>query len=361
MNKFFIGMMGSAFVVAGCAPNHGSPMMTFALDASSTKDVALYEGEMTMLDSFQFSGSLGQMGSGFRLYDEESPDQEVGLAIKNNFVTIRDLMSDLQYVRFTIALEGKVVQAYASELVNTEQSLTDGDVMLFNDYVEAYHTSRDTIKQTINDIKSIRQDIGSVLRSMNRPREWSGEHLDEVFGLSELMITALSPLASLYETMLGAVVNTQVLFSNYFDDDTTPFSSVQREQLNRIHVVHEQNRTLRDELRLANQHVNMLIQSIRDDLTVIREQQITLSSTDQSELSLLKLAIQDRFANAKTLRNESRQLAETLKGSLNLDNLGVIETTLSSMHDTVVTLLEQTDLFETRLQQFQTALGVYLV
>lgn len=360
MNKFFIGMMGSAFVVAGCAPSHGgSPMMTFALDASSTKDVAIYEGEMTMLDSFQFSGSFGRMVSGFRINDEESLDQEVGLAIKNNFVASRDLMRDSQYVRFTIALEGKVVQAYASALVNTEQSLSDDDVVVFNTYVETYQTSRDTIKETMNDVKSIRQNIGSILRSMNRPSEWSAETLNEVFTLSESMLTTLAPLASLYETMLEAVVDAQTLLSGYFDGSTTPFTTAQREQLNRIHDVYEQNITARDELRMANQNIKMLIQSIRDDLNLMREQDIALNPTDQSELVLLKLAIQEKFANGRTLRNEGRELAQTLKASMSLDKLDVIETTFLTMYDTIIALLEQTDLFETRLQNFDTALSVY--
>jgi hypothetical protein len=359
MNKLVISMIGSAFVVAGCSPSYESPMMTFALDASSTKEFAVYESEMTMLDSFQFTGLFGRMVSGFRVDNEETLDQEIVLATKNNFAAIRDLMSDSQHARFTISLEGKVVQAYASGLVNTEQSLTDNDVILFNDYIEAYQTSRDTIKQTMNDVKSIRQDIGSILRSMNRPSGWSAETLNEVFTLSESMLKTLAPLASLYETMLEAVVDAQTLLSGYFDGSTTLFTTAQREQLNRIHVVYEQNRIARDELRMANQNIRILIQSIRDGLNLMREQDVALNPTDQSELALLKLAIQEKFVNGRTLRNEGRELAQTLKVSMSLDKLDVIETTILTMYDTIIALLEQSDLFEIRLQNFDTALSGY--
>jgi hypothetical protein len=360
MNKLIIGLVGSTVLVVGCSQTYASPLLTFAQEASSLNDVATIDVEMTMMDSFQSRGAFGRMVSGFQLNDQDGLDQEIVLATKNNFVIIRDLLGESQSVRFMIALEADVMRAYASSYVMTDQSLSDSDTALFNAYVETYVRSREDARRIFRDIQVIRQDIADIVRSMNRPRVWSASLLEELYTLSEVLVSAVTPLTMTYDTMLEAVFNAQALLSTYFNEANSPISVPQREQINSIYVAYEQLKGHRDDLRISHERVRELIQLIRQTLTSIRDEAIELSETDQRELRLLRLAIQDTFASGRTLRTTLREHTQSLKGLLNLDNLDAIETTFTKIHETLGTLREQTEVFETRLSQLQIALSAYL-
>jgi prefoldin subunit 5 len=362
MKKVMLPILSAGVLLASCASlTPATPLMAFADAASSSKDLDTSLMEMSMIDSFQTMGRLGQLPMGFDVGPGDEAVADEVLVLQETFGMVHETMQAVHAIRFTLTLEGDVFKTLAVGFQEQSLQFSEEDASTFNAFIDSFNVIKTKTQAIQEEARTIRQRIGSILREMNRPRTFDPTQIATLQGEANALYETLLPLLGKLTMMTDLVRDGQVLLETYFAEDQSPILMETRDQLTRVYALHQtllENREMLKESRMA---IKESIQTIRVTLEALRDQGISLSSVDQATLSLLRISLREQFRQRHLQQSESRELFQDLKGKFNINHLDIVEEALVQFNDMVTEkLLSADEWFET-LQSFSQTIASYLL
>ena len=361
MKKVMLPILSAGVVLASCASfTTATPLMAFADTASSSKELDTSLTEMSMIDSFQTMGRLGQLPMGLDVGPGDEAVADEVLILQETLGMIHETMQAVHAIRFTLVLEGDVFKTLAVGFQEESLQFSEEDATIFNALVDSFNAIKTETQAIQEEAKSIRQRIGTILREMNRPRTFDPSQIATLQSEANVLYETLLPLPEKLTMMSALVRDGQVLLEAYFAEDQSPILLETRDQLTRVYTLHQTFLEKREMLKESRMAIKESIQTIRATLRSLRDQGISLSSMDQATLSLLRISLREQFRQRHDQQSESRELFQDLKGKFNINNLDTVEEALIRFNDMVTDkLVTAEEWFET-LQSFSQTIASYL-
>jgi hypothetical protein len=359
MKKLGLSLLGVGLLVAGCASTPSTPLMAFADTTTSTKELDAEMTEMSMIDSFQSMGRLGQMPMGFGIGVHDDTASEEVLYLQETLGQIHETMQAVHALRFYVVLEGDVFKTLAIAFEDQALQFSEADAIAFNELVDTFSLTKTNVKRIYDEGKSIRQEMGSIIRSMNRPRTFDVTQITALQTLADSLYETILPLPELVSSMLDHVQAGQALLEPYFLEGTSPITLETREQLQRIYGLKDQLDEKQVLLRQNALAIREAIQTIRETLAALKDAGVSLTAEDQAQLNLLRITLQNRMENHRDQREGMRSLFKSLRGNVRVEFLDTIEEKFTLINEALDETMLTSQAWLATLQQWVLTLAAY--
>jgi hypothetical protein len=277
-------------------------------------------------------------GGQLRLQQPYFMDLQASSAFQNDWIEIREILETLRetqrlqnQVRIFIKMEASILKALATIIEENAITLSEGDALALTEAQTYLETTKATMQAIRNEIKSFMRELRTLMRSVNRPMMWDEDLILDVKAVLLAILPLTEDLTTNLNTVLPSLQAIRDLFIANLPSELSPITPEVLLQLDAFETAMRVLNTLQHEMKTVRKETRLIIKNIREIVTEMKANNITLSVASKAALALKRLAIQDAVASLKTIGEESKSLLGSLKNIITFANLALVNETLASL------------------------------
>jgi len=277
-------------------------------------------------------------GGQLRFQQPHFMDQPMMSDLQNDWVEVREMLETLRETqrlqnqeRFLIKMEASILRALATTIEENAITLSEASATELAEAQASLELTKESIQTIRSDIKTLITELRTLIRSVNRPMMWDETLILDVRTVLLALLPLTESLSSNLNTVLPSLKDIREIFIANIPSELSPITAEVLLGLAEFETSLIALNTLQNEIKTVRQDSRLLMKDIRDIVTEMKANNITLSVADKAALALKRLAIQDAFASLKTIGEESKPLIASLKDMISFVNLAFINETLVSL------------------------------